>query len=162
MYTSYTYIQELKDYIRKREAQIQPLMGELNLLKDLKKEQIAALEKLQTENYRLNEALEALRRRPRSVVHTHTHTHTHTHNVCTHTHTHTHTHTQERPAEVVRGGETPESLRQLLVQANEAMQNMEDEQKRVLSEFERSKFHEQVSLLRNNTSCYGTMLMFTE
>jgi hypothetical protein len=65
---------------------------------------------------------------------------------------------------VVRGGETPESvsLRQLLVQANEAMQNMEDEQKRVLSEFERSKFHEQVSLLRNNANIYGTMLMFTE
>ena len=47
-------------------------------------------------------------------------------------------------------------------QANEAMQNMEDEQKRVLSEFERSKFHEQVSLLRNNTSSYGTILALTE
>ena len=100
VYTSYTYIQELKDYIRKREAQIQPLMGELNLLKDLKKEQIAALEKLQTENYRLNEALEALRRRPRSVVHTHTHTHTHTRTMFTHTYTHTHTHTHCQQAGV--------------------------------------------------------------
>jgi len=38
-----------------------------------------------------------------------------------------------------------ESLRALLVQANEAMQNMEDEKKRVESEFERSRFHEQVA-----------------
>ncbi len=38
-----------------------------------------------------------------------------------------------------------ESLRALLVQANEAMQNMEDEKKRIESEFERSRFHEQVA-----------------
>jgi ABC-type nickel/cobalt efflux system permease component RcnA len=101
-------MQELKDYIGKQEAQIQPLMGELNLSKDLQKKQNAALEKLQTENYRLNEALEALRRRSRSVVHTHTHTHTHT--VLTlslaHTHTHTHTHAHTHTGETRGGGST--------------------------------------------------------